>query len=109
MGTLFYGGVGPGIAFSDRALHHLQIVITAKLRRSESFVFSWTDKPEAGGGRSTIWLSPGTLLHYRYLGSRIPVVNRDWVKSLMLSANSPGGLVYSPERGPVPGVGAASG
>jgi len=98
MGTLLYGNVGSGISFPDRALFHLQIVITAKLRRSESFIFSWADGADAGSGRSSIWLSPSILLHYRYLGSRIPAINRDWVQTLMVSANSSGGLVFTAEN-----------
>jgi len=97
MGTLLYGNGSAGISFPDRALYHLQIVITAKLRRNESFVFSWADGADAGSGRSTIWLSPSTLLHYRFLGSRVPSVNREWVQTLLKSANSAGGLVFTPE------------
>ena len=97
MGMLLYGNDGSGIQFADRALYHLQIVITAKLRRNESFIFSWADDADAGSGRHTIWLSPATLLHYRFLGSRLPLVNRDWVQALIVSANSPGGLVFTPE------------
>jgi hypothetical protein len=97
MGTLLYGSGSEAITFPDRALHHLQIVITAKLRRNESFVFSWSDGSETGGGRNTIWLSPSSQLHYRYLGSRLPALNRDWIQVLMLSANSAGGLVFSAE------------
>ena len=103
MGTLFYGNAVTGISFTDRALHHLQVVITTKLRRGEPFVFSWSDSIEVGSGRSTIWLSPSTPLHYRYLGSRVPIVNREWVKTLMVSANSPGGMVLTPEPTPVVG------
>jgi len=97
MGTLLYGNSGEGINFPDRALYHLQIVITAKLRRNESFTLSWADGAEVGSGRSTIWLSPSTLLQYRYLGSRVPSVNREWIQTLLISANSGGGLVFTPE------------
>ena len=103
MGTLFYGNAVIGFSFADRALHHLQIVITTKLRRGEAFVFSWNDSLDVGGGRSTIWLSPSTLIHYRYLGSRVPIVNREWVQTLMVSANSPGGMLLTPEPTPVVG------
>jgi hypothetical protein len=97
MGTLLYGNAGISIAFDDRALWHLQIVITAKLRRGESFIFSWTDSVSVGSGRSTIWLDPSSTIFYRYFGGRVPSVNRAWVNELMLSANSPGGLFFSAE------------
>ncbi|CAN5116828.1 hypothetical protein BH09ACT6_BH09ACT6_14560 [soil metagenome] len=100
MGLLLYGSHSLEISFDDRALQHLQIVITAKLRRRESFVFSWNDSADAGGGRSSIWLDPSSTLHYRYFGSRVPSINREWVDMLMESANSGSGLFFLPEPGP---------
>ncbi len=78
--------------FDDRILAHIQIVIGAKLRRGESFYFSWRDDPLAGGGRSTVWLHPGIALAYKYFGSKAPTLNRDWIEALLLSANSSNGL-----------------
>ncbi|SEN96252.1 ATP-dependent DNA ligase [Cryobacterium sp. TMT1-3] len=100
MGTLLYGNPGIVITFDDRALMHLQIVISTKLRRRESFIFTWTDSPDEGSGRSAIWLDPTSTLYYRYFGSRTPSVNRDWIEALMLSANSAGGLVFVAEPEP---------
>jgi len=100
MGSLIYGSPGIEISFDDRALMHLQVVITAKLRRRESFVFSWTNSPEIGSGRSTIWLAPSSTLYFRYFGSRTPTLNRAWVDALMASANSAGGLFFTPEPDP---------
>jgi hypothetical protein len=97
MGTLLYGSPGIVITFDDRALMHLQIVISTKLRRRESFVFTWTDSADAGSGRSAIWLDPTSTLYYRYFGSRTPLINREWIETLMLSANSAGGLVFTAE------------
>ena len=97
MGSLLYGTLGSEISFDDRALMHLQVVITAKLRRHESFLFTWTNSPGAGSGRSSIWLDPGSAILYRFAGSRIPSLNRDWIQALMLSANSAGGMFFSPE------------
>ena len=97
MGTLLYGTPGVSVEFPDRALWHLQIVITAKLRRGESFNLSWNDAVDTGSGRSSIWISPASSLFYRYFGSKVPTTNRNWVNELMISANSPGGLFFSPE------------
>lgn len=85
------------MSFDDRALLHLQIVITGKLRRKESFLFSWTDSADAGSGRGSVWLDPSSTLYYRYTGKEIPPINRQWVESLMMSANSGSGLVYTAE------------
>lgn len=102
MGTLVYGNPGIEVAFDDRALMHLQIVITAKLRRGEGFVLSWKDAAEIGSGRSTIWLHPSSTLYYRYFGSRLPSINREWIDVMVESANSSGGLFFTPEPGTVP-------
>jgi len=78
--------------FDDRVLAHIQVVVGAKLRRGESFYFSWRDDPKSGDGRSTIWLHPAIAIAYKYFGSRAPVLNRDWIEALMVTANSSGGL-----------------
>jgi hypothetical protein len=96
MGKLFYDSTLT-VDFDDRVLAHLQIVIGAKLRRGESFYFSWKDDPAVGDGRSTIWLAPNIALHYKYFGSRLPALNRDWIIALSASSNSAGGLQIVPE------------
>ena len=97
MGTLTYGNPGITATFGDRALVHLQIVITAKLRRRESFLFSWSDSVADGGGRNSIWLDPSSVLYYRFLGGRMPSINRAWIVILETSANSGTGLVFTAE------------
>ncbi|GAA1002174.1 DUF7882 family protein [Subtercola frigoramans] len=99
MGMLMYGSPSIEFSFDDRALAHLQIVITAKLRRRESFAFSWADSPDIGSGRSSIWLDPSSTLYYRFYGSRVPAINRDWIDVLMDSASSGGGLHLTAEPG----------
>lgn len=99
MGTLLYGNPGVVITFEDRALLHLQIVITTKLRLRESFSFSWVDDAHLGSGRSSIWLDPSSTLYFRFLGNRMPTINREWIAELMLSANSGTGLLFTAEPG----------
>jgi hypothetical protein len=96
MGTLTYDIVSK-VDFDDRALAHLQIVIAGKLRRGESFNFSWVKDPAAGSGRTTIWMHPAIPLVYDFVGSRQPTINRVWLDVLMDSANSAGGLRLIPE------------
>lgn len=98
MGTLIYGAPGIEIAFDDRTLAHLQVVITAKVRRGESFVFSWVTPVESGSGRNSIWLDPAIPLYFRYGGSRLPALNREWIDTLAASSNTAGGLVLTPEK-----------
>lgn len=100
MGTLTYDST-LAADFDDRTLAHLQIVIGAKLRRNESFYFSWKDDQSIGDGRSVIWVHPSIPLSFKFFGGRPPAINRQWIDELMIHANSPGGLVISPE--PTPG------
>lgn len=97
MGKILYGDSGVEIMFDDRAMAHLQLVIGAKLRRRESFFFSWKDDPSVGDGRSSVWMDASIPLYFKYLGSRPISINRDWIDQLTLSANMAGGLQFSPE------------
>lgn len=97
MGKLLYGGAGLEIEFDDRALTHLQIVIGSKLRRRESFFFSWKDSSSIGDGRSSIWLDASIPLYFKFYGGKTPAVNREWIDVLTASANSGSGLVYTDE------------
>jgi hypothetical protein len=85
------------VDFDDRLLAHLQMVITTKLRRGESFAFSWRDEAAVGDGRTTIWLHPALPLVFKYFGGKQPVINRFWVEALLQTANSSAGLHVVPE------------
>ncbi|AZZ49883.1 ATP-dependent DNA ligase [Rathayibacter rathayi] len=107
MGKLYYDGTVE-IDFEDRVLAHLQIVITAKLRRNESFLLSWRDDHSMGDGRSAIWLHPSHALRYKYFGGRMPRINPAWIAALTDLANSAGGLYVisepaEPVRPPIKG------
>ena len=104
MGTLVYDGQTAEIPMDDRALAHLQVVIISKLRRQESFAFSWKDSPAAGDGRSTVWIHPEVSLRFKFAGSRPPVINQQWLAALSDSANSASGLHLSPEPLEAPGA-----
>jgi hypothetical protein len=97
MGTLWYGTGGLAFEFDDRALVHLQVVITAKLRRREGFTFTWVTPGAFGGGRHSLWIHPSSTLSYRFHGAELPRLNPDWIEELLLSANSSSGLQYLPE------------
>lgn len=95
-----YGISGVEIGFDDRVLAHLQVVIGAKLRRGESFYFSWKDDPNIGDGRSTIWLNDAIPLYFKYSGGKMPALNREWIESLITSSNSGLGLQLTEEIRP---------
>ncbi|GGF26203.1 DUF7882 family protein [Subtercola lobariae] len=99
MGKLVYGDSGTEIEFDDRVLTHLQIVIGAKLRRRESFFFSWKDDPAVGDGRSSIWLDSSVPLYFRYNSNKVPALNREWITVMTASANSGAGLTFIEEPG----------
>jgi hypothetical protein len=96
MGKFIYEG-GVKVEIEDRALTHLQLVISAKLRRGEPFPFSWREDASVGGGRTTVWIHPGSSIVYKYYGGRQPSINRAWVDALAFTANSPTGLYLIPE------------
>lgn len=85
------------VDFEDRVLAHLQIVIGMKLRRGDSFHFSWRDDKSIGDGRTSVWLHPAIPLVYKFYGSKPPVINPAWIHALELSANTTQGLMIVPE------------
>lgn len=96
MGKFIYEG-SVKTEIEDRALTHLQLVISAKLRRGEPFPFSWREDPSVGGGRTTVWIHPASSLVYKYFGGRQPSINRAWIEALAFTANAPSGLHLVPE------------
>lgn len=91
MGSLTYDSKLT-VEFDDRVLLHLQAVISSKLRRNESFFFSWKSINDVGDGRTSIWLNATIPLAFAYETSQPTMINRDWVEALAVSANSPAGL-----------------
>ncbi|MFJ4999683.1 ATP-dependent DNA ligase [Microbacterium sp. NPDC088619] len=65
MGKFIYDG-NQKVEIEDRALHHLQVVITTKLRRGEPFLFTWREDVSVGGGRSSVWISAVSDLVFKY-------------------------------------------
>ncbi|MBT2501671.1 ATP-dependent DNA ligase [Curtobacterium sp. ISL-83] len=97
MGKFIYGTPSIAVDFDDRVLAHLKVVILAKVRRGESFSFSWDYEAAAGSGNSSIWINPTIPLQFDFLGSRQPRLNRAWTEQLMQLANTPAGLRVIPE------------
>lgn len=96
MGKFTYQ-TGARVDLDDRVLAHLQVVISNKLRRGESFVFTWRDDVSVGDGRTSVWLSPSLAITFKYYGSRPPSLNRAWIEALAVTANGPAGLYVVPE------------
>jgi hypothetical protein len=68
----------------------------SKLRRGESFAFSWTVDPEQGSGRGTVWLSPGVEIEFRFYGNKEPRMKRAWIQALNSTVER-GELMIVPE------------
>jgi hypothetical protein len=100
MGKLIYGMPSIEVEFDDRLLAHLKAVITSKLRRDESFTFTWEDPTGGELTHSSIWLDPAIPLQFEIAGKKDPSLNRAWLELLSQSANSPGGLKIVPEPDP---------
>jgi hypothetical protein len=98
MGTVFYGGSATPIHIEDRALAHLKVVISTKLRRGESFTLSWTHPAGQEPGRSTIWLQPSIPLRFVFDDPEPSSLNRKWIEELANSANSSGGILLTAEQ-----------
>lgn len=95
MGELHYGTKDSVFMFEDRLLHHLKLVIANKLRKGESFLFSWQTS-DCGAG-AAIWLHPSIPLHFTFEQLGQVEINKDWAELLSFQANSAAGLTLVPE------------
>jgi len=100
MGKLIYGSQDSEYEFDDRLLAHLRVVIVTKLRRRESFTFTWDYPASNGSGRMSIWMDPSIPLQFRFFGGREPSLNRAWIEALSAVAASTMGLIPLPEPTP---------
>jgi hypothetical protein len=92
MGTLIYNG-RMNLCIDDHVLAHVQAVIMTKLRRHESFPFTWND-----GGQATVcWINPSLSLEFIYSSTVRPHLNHEWLEMMATSANTNAGLVVMPE------------
>ncbi|MGN7978080.1 DUF7882 family protein [Microbacterium sp. 22195] len=92
MGTMYYGASGFPVHIKDRALAHLQVVVTTKLRRGESFTVSWSHHDDEPPGRSSIWLHPAVPLRFVFEDFEVPELSRQYLAGLANSANSSGDI-----------------
>jgi hypothetical protein len=95
MGQLHYGTKPEIVTFDDRLLWHIKLVVLAKLRRRESFSFSWRRMED--NGLACVWLHPHCDLVFEFDSDSEPEVNHSWLEALMHSANTTGGMHVIPE------------
>ncbi|HUH53384.1 MAG TPA: hypothetical protein VLZ31_05000 [Microbacteriaceae bacterium] len=81
-------GASQKLSYDDRELAHLRYVITNKLMKQESFLFTWAKR----GRASTVWVHPSIDLLFEFETDEKHLLNRNWIDLLTSHANSPGGL-----------------
>jgi hypothetical protein len=102
MGSLNYDG--HIYDFEDRFLAHVQVVLSQKMRRRESFLLSWTAPSyEEAWGRVSLWISPSAEVSFRYSGSKAAAVNGSWLEQMMSATNSTRGLDLDMQKEPQTG------
>jgi hypothetical protein len=92
LGTLHYGGSRASIRMDDRALAHLQVVITTKLRRNEGFLVQWERPRKGGSSRGGFWVHPSCDLAYEYDGEQNPGLDPEELDRMMLAASGTHGV-----------------
>lgn len=99
MGLLYYGGAA--IEIEDRTLAHVQVVVTTKLRRSESFMLSWRHPRGTAPGRSSIWVEGSIPFWFEFEDPEPADIDHEWLERLAADASTAGGivLVLDPETG----------
>ncbi|MBF4463016.1 MULTISPECIES: hypothetical protein [unclassified Rathayibacter] len=94
MGRLLYGAPASAHPFDDRALAHLQTVITSRFRRGEGFLLTVEDED---GRRSELWLHPSIPTRYEYDDTSAVELNPYWLRELSHASHGRLGLHLLPE------------
>lgn len=92
MGKLFYGSDPQPIDIEDRLLQYLQVVLSTKLRRNESFTITWTDTP-AQRARTTLWIQPSISLRFLYDSAESTPLSGGYLRELADQAATSSGLM----------------
>jgi hypothetical protein len=98
MGALIYDG--QSFEFEDRALAHLQAVITMKLRRREPFLLTWTrDEADLTDpvGRHALWIDNAIPLRYEFESPTPERLDDQWLNTLADLASRASGLHFAPQ------------
>ena len=85
------------VPIDDRALAHLDIVLAQKLCHDECFLLRWRVAPENGSGRVALWCAPGIALSFQFDSAEPVEINRAWIRDLITSSYSIGGVEFSDE------------
>ncbi|MEV8267821.1 hypothetical protein [Microbacterium sp. NPDC076911] len=92
MGALFYGNDIEPITIPDHALSHLKVLFASKLRRGESFSFTWKHTADQVRGRSTIWIHPAIPMRFVFEEEAAAPLDQELLQDFARRANSSTGL-----------------
>ncbi|AOX46531.1 hypothetical protein [Microbacterium sp. BH-3-3-3] len=92
MATLYYGSDTAPIFLPDRLMGYIKVIASTKLRRGESFTFTWTGT-EQDPGRSTIWLQPSIPLRFVFESVEPEQLVGEYLRTLADQSNAASGLV----------------
>lgn len=95
VGTFRYGLGVVKLRADDTTLAHLQAVMSAKLRRGESFMLSWDIPTDKGSGRATVWIDQSVQMHFKYDDDRASRMDRSMLEELSLEAMHAAGINLS--------------
>ncbi|KEP74684.1 hypothetical protein HR12_05965 [Microbacterium sp. SUBG005] len=96
MGTLFYSADTQPIQIDDRLLQYLQVVLSTKLRRGESFTITWTDTA-AGHARTTLWIQPSISMRFQFASAEAVRLSGGYLRQLADQASMSSGLLLNAE------------
>ncbi|WP_295781551.1 hypothetical protein [uncultured Microbacterium sp.] len=94
MGTLFSSSDAQPITIDDRLLQYLQVVVSTKLRRGESFTITWTDEA-AGHARTTLWIQPSISMRFEYTAIASAPLSGGYLRQLADQAAMSSGLLLN--------------
>lgn len=92
MATLYYGSDLNPITLPDRLLGYIKVIASTKLRRGESFTFTWVGA-EGESGRSTIWLQPSIPLRFVFTTAEPEQLVGEYLRALADQSNAASGLM----------------
>jgi hypothetical protein len=91
MGRLHIGNE-TSAELDDDLLEHVFAVVVAKLRRHESVLLEWDAHD---GHTEQVLVSTSVLVRAEFASTRPDLLDHAWLESLMLAANSNGGICLS--------------
>ena len=60
---------------------------------------SWRDSSDTGEGHSAIWIHPSQNLYFRFMGSKSPAINQEWIDATWGDDRNPVQVFMSTEAG----------